>query len=282
MKREANGLSSRHLHDALRVGDALDVTAPAGKFTFTGAEATRLVLVAGGVGLTPLMAKVRYLTDLGWPGGITLIYSAKTEADIIFRGELAALAARHPNLKVAVTLTRETGPEWRGERGRVTPELLARLVPDIASQRVHICGPTEMTDPTRAMLLALGVPAAMVQVESFASPSRGAAGAGLAPAAMPASGIDINEAATGASVGFVRSGKASPAPPSKTVLELAEDLGVGIDYDCRSGICGQCKVRLLSGRVAMDAEDALSPSDKAAGLILACQSRCLDVVEVDA
>ena len=64
VKREERGVASRHLHDAVREGSLLDVSAPAGRFTFTGTEAESIVLIAGGVGITPLMAKIRYLTDL--------------------------------------------------------------------------------------------------------------------------------------------------------------------------------------------------------------------------
>ena len=95
IKREERGLSSRHLHDAVRQGGLLDVLAPAGRFTFTGAEADSIVLIAGGVGITPLMAKIRYLTDLSWPGEIYLVFSVKTERDIIFRDELDSLRRRH-------------------------------------------------------------------------------------------------------------------------------------------------------------------------------------------
>ena len=91
VKREEHGLASRHLHDSVRVGDLFDVLAPAGRFTFTGAKSDRIVLIAGGVGITPLMSQIRYLTDTSWPGDIHLVFSVKTERDIIFREELAAL-----------------------------------------------------------------------------------------------------------------------------------------------------------------------------------------------
>ena len=282
VKREDRGLSSRHLHDAVRAGDLLDVLAPAGRFTFTGAEAGGIVLIAGGVGITPLMSKVRYLTDLSWPGAIDLVFSVKTERDIIFRDELNALLRRHPNLRVTVTLTREDGAEWSGERGRINAAMLARVVPEIAARRVHICGPTEMTDPVRQMLIELGVPDDSIRVESFASPSR----APVADPAGPAPARQIEEAddaySDGATISFARSKKTAPAPRGQTVLEAAEALGVAINYDCRAGICGQCKIRLLSGRVVMDAEDALDPVDRANDLILSCQARCVDHVVVEA
>ena len=280
IKREERGLSSRHLHDAIRVGDLLDILAPSGRFTFTGAESGSVVLIAGGVGITPLMSHIRYLTDLSWPGDIYLVFSVKTMRDIIFREELDGLRRRHPNLHITVTVTRDEGPSWEGERGRITPALLARAVPDIGRRLVYICGPTEMTDPMRQMLRELGVPEESIRVESFASPSRlGAATAATAPAASMAVEVGDSEEATAT---FARSGKSAPAPAGLTVLEVAESLGVPMDYDCRAGICGRCKTRVLAGRIVMDAEDALDANDRANNVILSCQARCVGEVVLDA
>jgi ferredoxin len=66
------------------------------------------------------------------------------------------------------------------------------------------------------------------------------------------------------------------------VLEVAEECGVAIPFECRSGICGQCKTKLVSGKVAMDVQDALTPSDRAKGLILACQARAARDTVIDA
>ena len=280
IKREERGLSSRHLHDAVRIGSLLDVRAPAGRFIFTGTEADSIVLIAGGVGITPLMAKIRYLTDLGWPGNIYLVFSVKTERDIIFRDELDALRLRHLNLRVTVTLTRDAGPGWTGERGRISGAMLEQAVPSIAAQRVHICGPTEMTEPIRKMLHDLGVHDGSIEMESFASPGRAAS---VDPAAS-ANGNSIRTAMDNeeweASITFARSNKSTRLTADQTVLEAAEALGVAINYDCRAGICGQCKVKRLAGRVVMEAEDALTPADRANDMILSCQARCIDQVVV--
>ena len=71
-------------------------------------------------------------------------------------------------------------------------------------------------------------------------------------------------------------------PSDQTVLEASEVLGVGIPFYCRAGICGRCKTRLRDGTVVMDAEDALDAADRAGGLILSRQVRCLDAVAVEA
>jgi ferredoxin-NADP reductase/DMSO/TMAO reductase YedYZ heme-binding membrane subunit len=282
IKREERGLVSRYMHDMLREGSVLDITAPAGRFTFTGAEAERIILIAGGVGITPLMAKIRYLTDLAWPGAIHLVFSVKTEKDIIFREELENLQKRFVNFKLTVTLSREVPSAWGGERGRITSALLTRVVADLAGSRVHLCGPTEMTEPVIAMLHDLGVPAEQIKVESFASPSR----IKTAEAAAPAdhrNGVDDHEVDNAAgSLRFARSEKLITDLGGKTILEIAEQQGISLPYDCRSGICGQCKTKLVSGTVTMEAEDALDAVDRANGLILACQARCRDDVVVDA
>jgi ferredoxin-NADP reductase len=281
IKREERGLVSRYMHDTLREGSVLDVTAPAGRFTFTGAEAERIVMIAGGVGITPLMAKIRYLTDLAWSGAIDLIFSVKTEKDIIFREELESLQKRFANLKVTVTVTRESAT-WEGERGRITSALLTRAVPDLARSRVHLCGPTEMAEPVIAMLRDLGVPAEQIKVESFASPSRTRRTEAAAPAQQRNGLIDHEVDRPVASLRFARSDKRITEVGGKTILELAEENGVALPYDCRAGVCGQCKTRLVRGTVTMEAEDALDAADRAAGLILACQARCSDDVVVDA
>jgi ferredoxin-NADP reductase/DMSO/TMAO reductase YedYZ heme-binding membrane subunit len=280
VKCEERGLASRFLH-SLREGSLLSLSAPAGRFTFTGSESDRIVMLAGGVGITPLMAKIRYLTDLGWPGSIHLIFSVKTEQDIIFRTELDELRKRFANFKMTITLTREPSSSWTGERGRITSALLARVVSELKNCRVHLCGPTEMTEPLIATIRDLGVPSEMIKVESFSSPSRSTAEGAAKPVEAAAGSVTEPVNREAATLQFARSRKLVAELGGKTILEIAEDQGIEIPYDCRSGVCGQCKTKLLAGTVEMEAEDALEPIDRANGLILSCQARCRDDVVVD-
>ncbi len=292
VKREARGVASRHLHDAVGEGCLLDISAPAGRFTFTGTEAGSIVLIGGGVGITPLMAKIRHLTDMGWSGEIHLVFAVKTENDIIFRDELDYLGRRFTNLHVTTTLTRAHGASWQGERGRISSEFLNRVIPRLSDRLVHICGPDAMTASVIAILRGLGVPDERIRIESFTPAGRSersrselavdehaglivtASGAELA-ARLSAPGAE-------ASVTFARAGKSKQVTARETVLEASEDLGVDIAYDCRAGICGQCKTRLLAGRVVMDVQDALDTVDRVNNVILSCQARCVDQVVVEA
>ena len=127
--------------------------------------------------------------------------------------------------------------------------MLERAVPDIAAHRVHICGPTEMTEPIRKMLHDLGVPDGSIAMESFASPGRAASVDPAASANGNAMRAAMENEEWEASITFARSNKSTPVTADQTVLEAAEALGVAINYDCRAGICGQCKVKRLAGRV---------------------------------
>jgi ferredoxin-NADP reductase/DMSO/TMAO reductase YedYZ heme-binding membrane subunit len=272
VKREEKGVSSRHLHDRVHEGDELDVSAPSGKFWFAGMDEPAIVLIGGGVGITPLMSVVRYLTDHAWPGDIYLIYSVRSEADIIFKDELNTLARRFPNLHLTITLSRADGTAWKGPRGRITPELLKEAVPKLSTRLVHLCGPDTMMDPVREMLRGLGVPDDRIKVEKFESPKP-----------MPETGgaaEPVETPASESSVTFTRSGKMVPAD-GRVILELAEDAGLEIPFDCRSGICGTCKVQLTAGRVQMETRDALSKGEEMAGTILACQARPVGDVSLD-
>lgn len=276
------GLASSHLHDTLREGDTIKVSAPAGKFHFDGTldgeRAQRIVLIAGGVGITPMMSILRGLTDRSWPGDIYLLFANRTRADIIFESELGYLERRFPNLRVLHALSKEPDPAWTGARGHLTREMIEGFVPELRRGPVMLCGPDAMMAAMRALLVGMGVPDAEIHQEAFASPA-GAEEAGPGAAATAADPADTTEAG---SVRFLRAGKTADLPARLTVLEAAEEAGVEIPFECRSGICGQCKTRLVSGRVAMDVQDALTPADRSRGLILACQARAAGGVVVDA
>ena len=74
----------------------------------------------------------------------------------------------------------------------------------------------------------------------------------------------------------------APLAAGQTVLEAAEEVGVPIEYACRQGYCGLCKIKLLSGEVTMDVDDGLTPLDRSSGVILACQAKASADISVDA
>ncbi|HHF0526610.1 TPA: FAD-binding oxidoreductase [Legionella anisa] len=273
VKREEHGLFSRYLHDEVKEGDLLDVMGPNGKFTFTGEEAKSIVLICGGVGITPMMSIIRYLTDIGWHNDIYLLYCCRTTSEFIFREELELLQERYLNLRVYASMLRSEGTIWMGLQGLFTKNIISHLVPDIASHRIHVCGPPAMMESILAILKELKVPADLILTEAFGPEKK---------PDITQEDIDLIKADTRTMISFRKSGKVVPILQDRTLLEIAEANGITIDNACRTGQCGLCKVTLLSGEVTMACEDALSKEDKQQGLILACQAKATQNIEVDA
>ena len=277
VKHEEGGVISGFLHERVHEGDLIDISGPSGLFTFTGRECKCILLIGGGVGITPLMSVLRYLTDRSWPGDIFLLYGVKTPQDIIFREELDYLRRRNPNLRVVVSVSRPEGTDWKGATGRIAKELITQFVPDVASRYVHICGPVSMMEAARKMLVELGVPDGGIKTELF-GPALGKPEPGLPPAVS----LPPSVAASLPTITFSASDKSAPLPPDKCILDVADEIGVEIDNSCRVGTCGTCRIKLLSGAVSMAVEDGLEPGDKENGIILACQAKSTGNVVVGA
>ena len=283
VRREPRGAVSRHIVDLLEVGDEIETGGPVGRFTFDGTESDSIVLIVGGVGITPAMSISRYLTERSWPGEIFILYTCRTLTDFIFQNELAALRRKNPKLHVVVTMARAEGTDWKGPRGRLTKELLTQTVPNLASRRIHLCGPPSMMDSVKALLAELGVPPEQVRTEAFGAvkPTPAPAGTTLKPTA-PATGPLVTFSKSNKSAKIRLDTQTGDSPPQQTVLELSEELGIGIEFSCRVGTCGVCKVKMTAGEVEMAVQDALDADDKTKGIILACQAKPKSEITVEA
>ncbi|MGQ0446281.1 MAG: 2Fe-2S iron-sulfur cluster-binding protein [Beijerinckiaceae bacterium] len=269
VKREAQGLVSRWLHDAVRPGEALEVLAPNGTFTFNGNEEESVVLIGGGVGITPLMSVTRFLTERCWPGDIHLILGFRNPGDYLFREEIATLQSRNSRLQVAVTMSDPKDEDWHGPRGHIDQAFLASAIPNIATKRVHLCGPPAMMEAVTGALIGLGMPPRLIKKEAFGTITRD-----------PAS----KTRAVGRIIGrviFQMSQVSAQISEAETILDTADKANVYIDNACRSGTCGACRIKLLSGKVHMPVEDSLTEEEKSRGYILACQAQAESDVVVE-
>lgn len=279
VKHAPGGDVSAFLHTQVKAGDLLEFSGPTGAFVFTGRECKCILLVGGGVGITPLMSVLRYLTDRSWAGEIFLLYSIGTPDEFIFHEELDYLQRRHPNVRVFVTVSKPEGTDWKGHTGRITPEMFRESVPDLASRYVHICGPVPMMEAAKKMLIDLGVPPERVKMEAFGPALGKPEPKKQATAPKPTASADEKSLPV---VTFTTSDKSAPLPPDQTILDVADEAGVEIDNSCRVGTCGTCRVKLLSGKVTMEVEDGLEPGDKEAGIVLACQAKATANVSIEA
>lgn len=149
-----------------RPGDLAAIDGPYGRFTYLDVADRPLLLIAGGVGITPFASYLRHLRDTQATTDVLLIDANKTSADIIFRPELEQIAASCPNVRVIHVLSAPE-PTWEGPRGYVDEASLRQHVPDIARRVVFLCGPPPMMRLLRQALARLGVPPSHIRFEEF-------------------------------------------------------------------------------------------------------------------
>jgi ferredoxin-NADP reductase len=163
-----DGEVSPYLATIADVGDQFEVRGPIGGwFVWDGHEADPALLVGGGSGVVPLMAMMRHHERTASTAAMTLLYSARTLDEVIYRDELNVLADG-VRRSVTITLTRDTSPEWNGHRGRVDAELLSDVGWAAAERpRCYVCGPTAFVEAASAALVRLGHEPARVKTERF-------------------------------------------------------------------------------------------------------------------
>jgi ferredoxin-NADP reductase len=268
-KRVSQGSASVFLNDRASVGMTVEANGAFGHFCFDESKQPNVVLLAAGSGITPMMAMLRYMDDLCLETTVTLLYCVRTHNDIIFHGELEELRARLKNFQYHVLLS-QPHTEWSGRRGHVSREFIEDTVKEPASPDFFLCGPPPFMEASRGILAGLGVKPERIRQESF--------GNSAAKSAQPNSVA----AESGVLVEFVRSGKTCLVRSGQTLLEAAEEHGVGIPSSCRQGQCGTCKTKLLEGNVRMDAEEGLDPDSRAQGFVLTCVGHAGGAVKLDA
>jgi ferredoxin-NADP reductase/anaerobic selenocysteine-containing dehydrogenase len=282
VKRVPGGLLSNWLPEHVQVGDRLELSGPKGRFCLVpGQIPKKLLFLSAGSGITPLMSMSRWLCDLSADVDVKFLNSVQTPGDQVFRGELEMLAGRHRTFQSVVTTSRSAEPGWAGLTGRIDRGMLQHVVPDLGERVVYLCGPDGFMRTARQLLGELSFDLRNLHSESFAparshsdeaaQPAEAAAGAG---AAEPSSAAAVE-------VEFARAGKRVRGSTLLPLLDLAEAHGIELDYGCRVGNCGECKLRLLRGQ-ATGGEAGLSAEERSAGWVLSCVATATSDCVVDA
>jgi ferredoxin-NADP reductase len=266
-KRVKNGCVSEFLNDRATLGLTVKARGPYGRFCFDEEKHRRIVLIAGGSGITPMIAMLRYMDDLCIPADATLIYCVRREQDIFFQDEILSLRGRLRRFRYVPVLS-QPGSEWKGWKGHVRREILEQEVTNPSESTFFLCGPPMFMDAGRTLLKEMAIRPSQILQESF--------GGAVTGEQQPPSAGDSLE------ITFSRSAVAYKVSPEETLLESSERNGVLLPSGCRQGLCGTCATRLLSGRVQMGAQEALSEEKRSQGFILPCVSRPLSDVALDA
>ncbi|MCI4342200.1 MAG: FAD-dependent oxidoreductase [Thermoplasmata archaeon] len=151
---------------ALRPGDEAEVDGAYGHFVLD--EAAPAVLVAGGIGITPLKGMAEFAADRELPIDTRLVYSSRDEEEMAYRSELEALTQQNPRFSVFHTLTRAPWEaRWKGRRGRISADLLAEASRGLSHPTYYVCGAPGMVQEAYRLLLQLGVGSDRVLYEVF-------------------------------------------------------------------------------------------------------------------
>ena len=169
VERLDDGEVSPYLVDEVQVGDHLELRGPiGGYFVWKASLGGPLLLVGGGSGIVPLMAMLRHRRAVGSTVPARLLYSARSQEEVIYHGELGDLMRRNDGLLVTYTLTRQQPPGWTGYHRRIDEELLREVVwPAQDHPRAYICGPTQFVETAAMTLVALGYTPTIVKTERF-------------------------------------------------------------------------------------------------------------------
>jgi len=149
----------------LKPGTPVLIEGPYGVFTMKGCSSSKALLVAGGIGITPIRALAEELVTTGREA--VLIYANRNSGSTVFLSELNELVGRSGG-HLSLILVMSGEPAWPGQNGRIDRALLERLVPDVQSRDVFVCGPPPMMKSVRAALAGLGVASLRIHDERFA------------------------------------------------------------------------------------------------------------------
>ncbi len=236
------GLASGHLHDRVREGDMLLAKAPAGRFCLDTEDQAPAVLIAGGIGITPMLSMLLWCLAEQPDRTVHLYYALRHGGEHAFKTKLVGLAAAHPTLRLNVVYSQPRTTDVLGRDyqhgGYIDVALLRQTLP-LGRHQFYVCGPPPMMASLLPGLLAWGVPAADIHHEAF-GPASGRAAMGSEPIAPSVS----------FAVQFRRSGRTLVWDGrDASLLDFAERHGVEVVSGCRTGSCGSCETAVGSGTV---------------------------------
>jgi len=297
VKKVVGGRVSTWLCEHLREGDQLEVSRPDGRFfnQLHHDKRRTYYLFAAGSGITPLMSILKTVLEAEPMSTVYLMYGNRNEEQIIFRDALDELSRRYngqlfvdyilssPNRQGGgglFSMFKKSSVNWQGKIGRVdaatSTEFLDEHMPHGPESECFyfVCGPQDMPDTIKGMLLARGIPEKQVYTEHFVN-------ANHVPGDIPDAGTSAAGGGKRVIVHLRGQRVELPVPAGATILDVLVKAKFDPPYSCTAGACSTCMAKVISGKVKMDACYALDTDEIKAGYILTCQAHPeTDVVEL--
>jgi ferredoxin-NADP reductase len=301
VKRVPGGKVSNWLHDTLHAGMQVRVLGPSGEFTCARHPARKYLFLSAGSGITPLMSMSRAHHELGQDSDIVFVHSARTPDDIIFARELDLIASNQAHFRTAFVCERVgMRTNWPGVTGFLTLPLLKLIAPDFLEREIFTCGPAPYMQAVRDLLEEGGFDRGHYHEESFSFEtlseivSEEVAPLTTARVADALQTVDLLADAPGPApvktsvetdvrfkVSFTKSNREIECGSAQHVLDAAKKAGVRLPSSCTQGMCGTCKVKLVSGEVAMKHAGGIRQREIDQGMVLLCCSKPLSDLVVD-
>jgi ferredoxin-NADP reductase/predicted pyridoxine 5'-phosphate oxidase superfamily flavin-nucleotide-binding protein len=283
VKREQQGGVSNHLHNSLNVGDIIEAKAPRGDFFIDASIKRPVVLIAGGVGITPILSMAKHIATEGlrtrYTRPTTVLHSAKNSIERGFFTEFQQIeqqsngAIRYLSLLGTVGDKEKAGVDYHGTE-RINANVL-RQVLVLDDYDFYLCGPAGFMQALYNELQSLGVSDGRIFAESFGV------------ASLERSAIDkvLNQQVEEAEKSVIKFSQSNLEQPwvkgGQSILEVAEEGGLTPEFSCRQGVCGSCAVPIKSGAVTYKITPSVKPSEGEVLICCAVPAKGCDVIEID-
>ncbi len=264
-----DGEFSKYLHEQLAVGDTIELRAPTGDFVFDASERRPAMLIAAGVGITPMISMLRHAlfenVRVRHIRSIHLVLLARNNAQRAFYQEIQALAQKFPGqFKVTWCLSKpedslKPGLDYQ-HSGRLTHNVLEDVV-DATESEVYLCGPPEFMQSTYDLLTAFNISDEQIFAEAFGPAAIKRNQAEVYPVDSAVEALVTVLDASGQQLMEQRW-----QPSEGNLLDFAENHGLFLPFSCRSGRCGACSTRLLAGKLVYD-RPVSAPNDSEAAIL---------------
>jgi hypothetical protein len=252
VKQVKDGQVSNWLAENLKPGMQLDFTEPTGDFVLPEQTPGRLLFIAAGSGITPMMSMLRFLSETANKSEIDFLYYARSPEDIIFRTELDALCKKMKGLRLNYCVE-STSSEWLGLSGRICSSHLKQFN-KLNQHEIYMCGPAPFMAAATSELNKLGVAEYQIHKEVFA--------------------LDLGAVSVQTQAKVQFSGEETATlVRKKTLLEEVESRGLELASGCRSGICKTCRCKKVSGETVNLLNG--QRSNKSDEYILACVTQAV-------
>ncbi len=277
VRRTPNGFASDWILDNWKVGDEVLLSEPLGSFFYEELrDSEDVIALAGGSGITPFLSMACAIRDKSENFNLTILFGSRNEESILFKDELDAIAKECDKVKVVHVLSEEKKKGY--EHGFINADIISKYAPKDKDYSVFMCGPEAMYRFAEGELQKLGLDRKHIRRELL----------GVTKKVWEKDGYPVDAKGKTFSV-TVRMGedeKVISASADEPVLAAIERAGIAAPSRCRSGECGWCRSKLVSGNVYVPEEndEGRRWSDKENGYIHPCSSFALSdlVLEVPA